>query len=62
MNYLRISFVVAALLASMGVAGFNARNSSSAAPGAATLGEQVWNGSGSGGSTSGVPIICTGCE
>ena len=62
MAYLRISFLVAALLASMGVAGFNSSNSSSAAPGAQTLGENVWDGSGSGGSTSGVPIICTGCN
>ncbi|MCZ6832963.1 MAG: hypothetical protein O7F11_04385 [Acidobacteria bacterium] len=62
MAYLRISLAVAALLAAMSVAGFNGRNSSSAAPGAETLGEQVWDGSGSGGSTSGnVPIECTGC-
>ena len=64
MAYLRISLAVAALLAAMSVAGFNGRNSSSAAPGAETLGEQVWDGSGSGGSVSGgdVPFICTGCK
>ncbi|MCZ6651093.1 MAG: hypothetical protein O7D35_10540 [Acidobacteria bacterium] len=64
MAYLRISFVVAALLAAMSVAGFNGRNSSSAAPGAETLGEQVWDGSGSGGSTGGrdADLICTGCK
>ena len=63
MAFLRISFVVAALLAAMSVAGFNGRNSSSAAPGAETLGEQVWDGSVSGGSTGGnVPLICTGCK
>ncbi len=64
MAYLRISLVVAALLASMSVAGFGSRYSSSAAPGAETLGEQVWDGSGSGGSGSGgdVPFICTGCK
>ncbi|MCZ6833658.1 MAG: hypothetical protein O7F11_07920 [Acidobacteria bacterium] len=63
MAFLRISFVVAALLAAMSVAGFNGRNSSSAAPGAETLGEQVWDGSGSGGSTGrNATLICTGCK
>jgi len=61
MAYLRISLVVAALLASMSVAGFNGRNSSSAAPGANSLGEQVWDGSGER-TSGGVPIICTGCN
>jgi len=63
MAYLRISLVVAALLAAMGVAGFNARNGSSAAPGAQNLGESVWDGTGGGTGDSGkVPIVCTGCN
>ena len=64
MAYLRISLVVAALLAAMGVAGFNARNGSSAAPGARNLGESTWDSGNVGGEFTGEkgPIICTGCN
>ena len=63
MNFVRISLMVAALLASLGIAGWQGDNASSRlAPGSDTLDGQIYDVGGTSADRDGpVPFTCSAC-